>query len=245
MRVLGTTAELKRLSAGSDIHVLDNDEVIFEGVRFLGTTLWTDFMLFAEGEKRAAAMREAQRFMRDFSRIRLGESPFTPEASAALFKRHGAWLERKLAEHRLTLRRGQLQTLQINVGKRCNQACHHCHVEAGPKRTEIMTWAIMERILGWIDATRDHLHLEIHVTDGDETAVSVAMTACLAAATQAWLCGPRVSSWSTSVNRPVCSAKAGYSSKSWLSATAPPWATPARSRASLRFLNRAAWTLAP
>lgn len=96
--IAGTAAELKRLSAGSDIHVLDNDEVIFEGVRFLGTTLWTDFMLFGEGEKRAAAMREAQRFMRDFSRIRLGESPFTPEASAALFKRHGAWLERKLAE---------------------------------------------------------------------------------------------------------------------------------------------------
>ncbi len=96
--IAGTVAELKRLSAGSKIHVLDDDEVIIEGVRFLGTTLWTDFMLFGEGEKRAAAMREAQRFMRDFSRIRLGESPFTPEASAALFKRHAAWLERKLAE---------------------------------------------------------------------------------------------------------------------------------------------------
>jgi hypothetical protein len=31
------------------------------------------------------------------------------------------------------------RTLQVNVGKRCNQACHHCHVDAGPKRTEIMT----------------------------------------------------------------------------------------------------------
>ena len=30
-------------------------------------------------------------------------------------------------------------TLQVNVGKRCNQACHHCHVEAGPSRTEEMT----------------------------------------------------------------------------------------------------------
>jgi predicted phosphodiesterase len=96
--IAGTVAELKRLSAGSTIHVLDDDEVIIQGVRFLGTTLWTDFMLFGVGEERAAAMREAQRFMRDFSRIRLGESPFTPEASAALFKRHAAWLERKLAE---------------------------------------------------------------------------------------------------------------------------------------------------
>lgn len=36
------------------------------------------------------------------------------------------------------LARGEVKTLQINVGKFCNQACHHCHVEAGPKRTEIM-----------------------------------------------------------------------------------------------------------
>jgi radical SAM/Cys-rich protein len=36
-------------------------------------------------------------------------------------------------------------TLQINVGKLCNQACHHCHVDAGPKRTEIMTRGTAER----------------------------------------------------------------------------------------------------
>ncbi|MBK8005024.1 MAG: radical SAM protein [Gemmatimonadetes bacterium] len=28
--------------------------------------------------------------------------------------------------------------LQVNLGKRCNQACHHCHVDAGPARTEVM-----------------------------------------------------------------------------------------------------------
>jgi radical SAM/Cys-rich protein len=38
-------------------------------------------------------------------------------------------------------------TLQINVGKVCNQACHHCHVEAGPKRTEIMSPEIADRIV--------------------------------------------------------------------------------------------------
>ena len=43
--------------------------------------------------------------------------------------------------------RGPVSTLQINVGKRCNQACHHCHVEAGPKRTEEMTRAVAERIV--------------------------------------------------------------------------------------------------
>jgi radical SAM/Cys-rich protein len=42
--------------------------------------------------------------------------------------------------------RRPLETLQINVGKYCNQACSHCHVDAGPKRTEIMTWATMARL---------------------------------------------------------------------------------------------------
>jgi radical SAM/Cys-rich protein len=36
------------------------------------------------------------------------------------------------------LRRAEVTTLQVNVGRLCNIACHHCHVEAGPKRTEIM-----------------------------------------------------------------------------------------------------------
>ncbi|MBI4617210.1 MAG: arsenosugar biosynthesis radical SAM protein ArsS [Planctomycetes bacterium] len=45
------------------------------------------------------------------------------------------------------LGRGPVTTLQINVGKLCNQACHHCHVEAGPNRTEIMPERIAERIL--------------------------------------------------------------------------------------------------
>jgi predicted phosphodiesterase len=99
--ITGTVAELKHLCAGTNIRVLDDDEVIFEGVRFLGTTLWTDFMLFGEGEKRSAAIREAMKFMRDFIRIRLGEADerlFTPADSAALFNIHAAWLDRKLAE---------------------------------------------------------------------------------------------------------------------------------------------------
>jgi radical SAM/Cys-rich protein len=45
------------------------------------------------------------------------------------------------------LRRELPRTLQVNVGKLCNQACHHCHVDAGPKRTEVMTAATAERVL--------------------------------------------------------------------------------------------------
>jgi radical SAM/Cys-rich protein len=45
------------------------------------------------------------------------------------------------------LERLPLSTVQINVGKLCNQACLHCHVEAGPKRKEIMTLEVGERII--------------------------------------------------------------------------------------------------
>lgn len=45
------------------------------------------------------------------------------------------------------LRRGRVTTLQVNVGKLCNMACQHCHVDAGPKRTEIMPRAVAERVI--------------------------------------------------------------------------------------------------
>ncbi len=47
------------------------------------------------------------------------------------------------------LRRAELSDLQINLGYLCNQACEHCHVEAGPNRTEMMTWETMEKVLEW------------------------------------------------------------------------------------------------
>jgi len=47
--------------------------------------------------------------------------------------------------------RVRLSTLQINVGKRCNQACLHCHVNAGPKRTEMMDAATSERLIHLMD----------------------------------------------------------------------------------------------
>jgi radical SAM/Cys-rich protein len=45
------------------------------------------------------------------------------------------------------LTRAKATTLQVNVGKHCNQACHHCHVAAGPARTERIERATAERVL--------------------------------------------------------------------------------------------------
>ncbi len=51
------------------------------------------------------------------------------------------------------LRRGRLDTLQINVGYRCNQSCLHCHVNAGPTRREVMAAQVAEAIVRYLDAS--------------------------------------------------------------------------------------------
>ncbi|MFQ5461405.1 MAG: arsenosugar biosynthesis radical SAM (seleno)protein ArsS [Phycisphaerae bacterium] len=51
---------------------------------------------------------------------------------------------------RSELRALGLSTLMVNLGRRCNQACHHCHIEAGPNRTEEMSRETVECVLGAI-----------------------------------------------------------------------------------------------
>jgi radical SAM/Cys-rich protein len=46
-----------------------------------------------------------------------------------------------------SLLRAPVRTLQLNVGRRCDLACHHCHVEAGPKRSEMLDARGAERVL--------------------------------------------------------------------------------------------------
>src|SRR3954449_1929397 len=48
------------------------------------------------------------------------------------------------------VRRGQLETLQVNVGYRCNQSCFHCHVNAGPNRTEEMSSDVADVVLDFL-----------------------------------------------------------------------------------------------
>jgi len=57
----------------------------------------------------------------------------------------------------------RLDTIQVNVGLRCNQACRHCHVQAGPKRTELMDWPTMERIVSLARDVRPKL---VDITGG-------------------------------------------------------------------------------
>jgi radical SAM/Cys-rich protein len=55
--------------------------------------------------------------------------------------------EATLVKHSLRIRPLGIETLQVNLGKLCNQACRHCHVDAGPKRTEMMTREGIDRCL--------------------------------------------------------------------------------------------------
>ena len=55
--------------------------------------------------------------------------------------------------HLLPLKAHLISILQVNIGKVCNQTCHHCHVNAGPQRTESMSKDTMDQVLDVLDRT--------------------------------------------------------------------------------------------
>lgn len=65
--------------------------------------------------------------------------------------------EERLSARGLALRRARLKTLQLNVGRKCNQACRHCHVDAGPWRTEMVGHNVARRIGEWIQRHRPQI----------------------------------------------------------------------------------------
>lgn len=52
-----------------------------------------------------------------------------------------------------TVHRAPLETLQVNLGYLCNQTCLHCHVNAGPKRKEVMTRETIDQVIAFIDSS--------------------------------------------------------------------------------------------
>ncbi len=61
------------------------------------------------------------------------------------------------------LKRKSINTLQINIGYKCNLTCEHCHFQAGPLRTEQMSWAVMQDILKF---TQENNISNIDITGG-------------------------------------------------------------------------------
>lgn len=97
--VESTTDELRRLAQDTEVHVLDNQEYCVAGVRFLGSTLWTDFLFDGPGQGREKAVREAIDKVHDFKRIFVDDEQrevFTPGHSEMLFRLNAAWLQQRL-----------------------------------------------------------------------------------------------------------------------------------------------------
>lgn len=88
--------ELKA-QAPDHIHVLNDDQVVIDGVRFLGSILWTDFALFGDTDK-FFAMQAARQRMTDFSIIENNGQRFTPEDAVRLHTASRDWLAVMLAE---------------------------------------------------------------------------------------------------------------------------------------------------
>lgn len=61
------------------------------------------------------------------------------------------------------VRRGSLTTLQLNLGRFCNLACTHCHVESNPRRTERMSAAVRRQVIAWM---REHRPATVDLTGG-------------------------------------------------------------------------------
>jgi predicted phosphodiesterase len=114
---LGTTlAAARTTSEGSHVHLLDGDELVIDGVRFLGATLWTDFALAIDApEGRVSdvpwAMKQAASVLNDYALIRTFDETAEPGSlrhqqgrklqAADTLRIHQiqrAWLQAKLAE---------------------------------------------------------------------------------------------------------------------------------------------------
>lgn len=69
----------------------------------------------------------------------------TNAAELSLIKKYD--FEEKTKQHKLALSPMSLETLQVNITLKCNQACLHCHVDSSPKRTEQMSKGTIDKCL--------------------------------------------------------------------------------------------------
>jgi predicted phosphodiesterase len=90
---------IKAASVGTNVYLLDDDEVVIQGVRFVGGTLWTDFELFGQARS-PLAMMDARMKMNDFKLIQYGPDcrRLQPEDTTELFKSTVLRLQESLAK---------------------------------------------------------------------------------------------------------------------------------------------------
>lgn len=95
---LEVLADMRMAAQENGVHLLDNDTVVIDsrskqgGVRFLGCTLWTDFLLFGDDMKDQSMMK-GQRGLNDFRLIHEGNERFSPARSVELHEQSLAWMK--------------------------------------------------------------------------------------------------------------------------------------------------------
>ncbi|QEM81447.1 metallophosphoesterase [Halomonas binhaiensis] len=104
-RMTPLRAEMREHAARLGIHLLDNESVDIGGVRFLGTTLWTDFALYDERPQQqreeipAETLSAALRLMPDFAIVEQPDGEvYSPEESVRLHQQALSWLSEHLAK---------------------------------------------------------------------------------------------------------------------------------------------------
>lgn len=93
--MISTMHSLTQAAQEHGVHFLEKEEVIIDGVRFLGTTLWTDFKLFGENHKKKCLALANQR-LNDFKLINVMGNSFTAEISIGYHEDSVEWLADKL-----------------------------------------------------------------------------------------------------------------------------------------------------
>jgi predicted phosphodiesterase len=88
-----TLAMLRKECAGSNVNFLENDVLIYNGVRFLGCTLWTNLLVAGH-----ECCNELGKISNDFRRIKFGNGAFDPYKFTQLHQRSLLWLEKQLAQ---------------------------------------------------------------------------------------------------------------------------------------------------
>lgn len=88
-----TLFELRQLCKGSNVHFLENNRHIVQGVRFLGCTLWTD--LFVEGDEKALELGQS---LNDFRKVKYDGEPFDVNHFTSLHQKSRKWLEKELSK---------------------------------------------------------------------------------------------------------------------------------------------------
>ena len=99
--IASTVNDLKEQCVNTQVTLLDQSQVVMKGVRFLGATLWTDYLVYGDGPARKTAIEEALKFVPDYRRIHGDDdhtATFSPAQAQALFEAHSAWLASALAQ---------------------------------------------------------------------------------------------------------------------------------------------------